>query len=63
MGDVIYNKSCKVTTHRDENNYLKDQISNAGILDRDVLERKNIDSHRVNSHTNEEKNKIIFNEL
>jgi hypothetical protein len=43
MGDVIYNKPCEVTTLRDENNYLKEQISNAGILDEDLFERKKID--------------------
>jgi hypothetical protein len=41
----------EVTTLRDENNYLKEQISNAGILDKDLLERKKIDPHRVKSHT------------
>jgi hypothetical protein len=63
MGDVMFNKSCEVTTLRDENNYLKEQISNAAVLDKDLLERKKIDPHRVKSHTNEEKNKIIFNGL
>jgi hypothetical protein len=42
MSDVIklYNKSCEVTTLRDENNYLKEQISNAGILDKDLNEKR-----------------------
>ncbi len=51
MGIVIYNKSCEVTTLTtlvsDENNYLTEQISNAGILDKDLLERKKIDTHKV----------------
>jgi hypothetical protein len=62
MGDVIYDKPCEVTTHSDKNNYFKEQISNTGLLGKDLLERKEIDPHRVKSHT-EEKNIIIFNKL
>jgi hypothetical protein len=47
MGVVIYNKSCEVITLRDENNYLTEQISNACMLYKDLLERKKIDTHKV----------------
>jgi|SRR6266487_3795763 len=65
MGDVIYNKSCEVSSLRSENSDLKQHIANSGTLDQALIERKMVEwgSKMTKLHTNDEKNKIILREV